>query len=128
MSSQSQALFGTVPKANLLGLFRSGSGEVDVQRTRVFLGLTKAEVATATSVPSTSVRFDDRMPSEVRDRMIEIATICELVAEHFGSSEKAALWFKVSNPLLGDLSPKDMIRAGRFKKLHRFVAEALAGL
>lgn len=60
--------------------------------------------------------------------MIEIATICELVAEHLGSREKAALWFKISNPLLGNISPRDMLRMGRFKKLQRFVVEALSGV
>jgi hypothetical protein len=126
--SQAEALFSTVPKGNVLGLFRSGAGGVDVQRTKRFLGFTKGDIASATNVPGSSIRFDDRMPADVRDRMLEIATICELVAEHFGSAERAALWFKVDNPLLGNLSPRDMIRLGRFRKLHRFVVEALTGL
>ena len=125
--SMAQTLFQTVPKKNLLGLFQSEGG-VDVQRTKAFLEFTKEDIASATNVPGRSVRFDHRMPSEVRDRMIEIATICELVAEHFGSREKAALWFKISNPLLGNLSPRDMLRMGRFKKLYRFVVEALTGV
>jgi hypothetical protein len=120
-------LFQTVPKKNLLGLFHS-EGTVDVRRTKNFLEFTKDDIASATNVPGSSVRFDHRMPSEVRDRMIEIAIICELVAEHFGSAEKAALWFKVSNPLLGNLSPREMLRMGRFKKLHRFIVEALTGV
>jgi hypothetical protein len=121
------SLFQTVPKGNLLGLLQSGGG-VDVQRTKKFLEFTKDDIASATNVPGSSVRFDQRMPSEVRDRMIEIATICELVAEHFGSAEKASLWFKLSNPLLGNLSPREMLRMGRFKKLHRFIVEALTGV
>jgi hypothetical protein len=124
---ESAALFQTVPKKNLLGLLQAKGG-VDVQGTRDFLEFTAKDIASATKVPGSSVRFDDRMPSEVRDRMVEIATICELVAEHFGSREKAALWFKISNPLLGNMSPRDMLRMGRFKKLHRFIVEALTGL
>jgi uncharacterized protein (DUF2384 family) len=122
-----QALFQTVPKKNILGLFEP-AGTVSVQRTKEFLKFTKEDIASATNVPGSSVRFDHRMPSEVRDRMVEIATICELVAEHFGSGEKAALWFKISNPLLGSRSPRDMLRMGRFKKLHRFIVEALMGV
>lgn len=125
--SVAQSLFQTVPKKNLLGLFQA-EGRIDVQRTKDFLEFTKEDIASATNVPGSSVRFDDRMPSPVRDRMIEIATICELVAEHFGSREKAALWFKISNPLLGNLSPRDMLRMGRFKKLHRFIVEAVTGV
>jgi hypothetical protein len=94
----------------------------------IFLEFTKDDIASAASVPGSSVRFDHRMPTEVRDRMIEIATICELVAEHLGSREKAALWFKISNPLLGNISPRDMLRMGRFKKLQRFIVEALSGV
>jgi hypothetical protein len=123
-----QSIFQTVPKKNLLGLLGPGVDDVDVLGTKDFLGFTKEDIASATNVPGSSVRFDDRMPSEVRDRMIEIATICELVAEHFGDRAKAALWFKVANPLLGNLSPRDMIRLGRFRKLHRFVVEALTGI
>ena len=120
------ALFKTIPRKSLLGLLQP-NGTVDVLATRDFLGFSKEEVASATNVPGGSVRFDERMPAEVRDRMLEIAIICELVAEHFGGAEKAALWFKVDNPLLGNMSPRDMIRLGRFKKLHRFVLEALTG-
>jgi hypothetical protein len=122
-----QALFQTVPKKSLLGLLQP-TGSVDIQRTKNFLGFTKDDIASAAKVPGSSVRFDDRMPADVRDRMIEIAVICELVAEHFGSAEKAALWFKLANPLLGNQSPRDMLRMGRFKKLHRFIVEALAGV
>jgi hypothetical protein len=35
------------------------------------------------------------------------------------------LWFKTKNPLLGSISPRDMIRYGRYEKLRRFVMEAL---
>jgi hypothetical protein len=127
MPGHTEAIFQTVPKDNLLGLLLSG-GRVDVQGTKDFLEFTKDDIASATSVPGSSVRFDHRMPTEVRDRMIEIATICELVAEHLGSREKAALWFKISNPLLGNISPRDMLRMGRFKKLQRFIVEALSGV
>jgi hypothetical protein len=126
MSSEARALFKTVPKKNLLGLLGS-PGDVDVQATKDFLGFTKEELASATNVPTSSVRYD-RIPGELKERVLEIATICELVAEFFGSREKTALWFKVDNPLLGNVSPRDMIRLGRFKKLHRFVVEALVGL
>jgi hypothetical protein len=35
------------------------------------------------------------------------------------------LWFKVPNPLLGDVAPRDMIRFGRYKKLLKFIQSAL---
>jgi hypothetical protein len=50
----------------------------------------------------------------------------ELVAQFFdGDAAKTALWFKTPNPLLGNLSPRDMIRYGRYDRLRRFVLDAL---
>src|SRR4051812_47958171 len=107
-----ESLFDTVPKSNFLGLF--GGGEPDLRKTATFLDFKKDDVASATNVPVQSVRFDNRIPAEVRERFTEIAAICELVAQHFqGDIEKTALWFKVTNPLLGNLSPRDQIRLGR---------------
>jgi hypothetical protein len=49
-----------------------------------------------------------------------------LVAQFFGGdAAKTALWFKTKNPLLGDISPRDMIRYGRYEKLRRFIMNAL---
>ena len=43
-----------------------------------------------------------------------------------GDVAKTALWFRLPNPLLGDVSPRDMIRYGRYARLQEFVVEALA--
>jgi hypothetical protein len=118
-----ESLFDTVPKSNFLGLF--GGGEPDLRKTATFLDFKKDDVASATNVPVQSVRFDNRIPAEVRERFTEIAAICELVAQHFqGDIEKTALWFKVTNPLLGNLSPRDQIRLGRYRKVLKFVLQA----
>ncbi len=37
------------------------------------------------------------------------------------------LTFQVKNPALGGISPRDMIRFGRYQKLEKFVQNALAG-
>jgi len=34
-------------------------------------------------------------------------------------------WFKARNPLLGDVSPRDMIRLGRYEKLRKFIISAM---
>ena len=57
----------------------------------------------------------------------ELEQLCEQVVEFFeGDVAKAALWFRLPNLLLGDISPRDMIRYGRYAKLQAFVVEALA--
>jgi len=57
----------------------------------------------------------------------ELEQLCEKVLGFFGGDvAKTALWFRLPNPLLGDLSPRDMIRYGRYARLQEFVVEALA--
>lgn len=123
MESLGDSLFGTVPQSNFLGLF--GEGEPNLRKTAEFLKFRKDDVASATNVPVQTVRFDKRIPAEVRERLTEIAAICELVAQHFqGDIKKTELWFKVANPLLGNLSPRDQIRLGRYRKVLKFVQQA----
>jgi hypothetical protein len=58
--------------------------------------------------------------------MTEIAVICALLAQFFqGNVTKTYLWFQTENPLLGNISPRDMVRYGRHKKLRRIVMDAL---
>ena len=120
----SRTLFATVPDKDYLGFWAdrtlNARGVVD------FLNLDKRDVATLAGVAPASVRFDQKIPKEVLDRLQEIANICGLVAQFFvGDVAKTALWFKTVNPLLGNISPRDMIRYGRYQKLLRFVMEAL---
>jgi hypothetical protein len=66
------------------------------------------------------------MPLAVRERMEEIASVMNMVAQTFqGDEDKTVAWFKARNPLLGDISPRDMIRLGRYERLRRFIINAL---
>jgi hypothetical protein len=74
-------------------------------------------VAKLSGVAPASVRFDQKIPKEVLDRLQEIANICGLVAQFLvGNVVKTALWFKTVNPLLGNITPRDMIRYGRVRE------------
>lgn len=98
----------------------------DAKKTAQFLSLKKADVARIASVSETSVRWDDNNPEAVRTRMEEIAAIINLVAKRFaGDQDKTAAWFRASNPLLGEISPRDMIRLGRHDRLRRFILQAM---
>jgi hypothetical protein len=73
-----------------------------------------------------SVRFDGAMPEPLRERMQEIAITINLVAKVFeGNADKTIAWFQTRNPLLGDISPRDMIRLGRFERLRKFIMQAM---
>lgn len=95
------------------------------QRVAELLELTKADVSRLAAVPVSSVRYDAEIPAQVRERLEEIASTIDLVAKAFdGDPDKALMWFRTRNPLLGDLSPKDMIRLGRHERLRTFIVNA----
>ena len=121
----SHTIFNTVPTHDYLGLLNEdGSSKKVVD----FLKFTKEDVAKATGLPKASIRYDERIPAELIQRLQEIGIICELVADYFkGDLRKTALWFQIKNPALGNISPRDMIRYGRYQKLVKFVQNALEG-
>ncbi len=117
-------LFNTVPDHDYLGLLKDNAPKKIIK----FLDLSKEEVAKATGLPESSIRYDERIPKELYRRLLEIGVICDLVADYFeGDLKKTALWFKIRNPALGNLSPRDMILYGRYQKLVKFIQNALAG-
>lgn len=117
------ALFETVPKDDPLLLFPGG--DTDYQRVVKLLDFKKRDVAKASQVSLQSVRYDQKMPKELEERVQEWAVALSLVAQYFKNEHKTVLWFKTQNPLLGNITPRDMIRIGRFKKLQRFILNAL---
>jgi uncharacterized protein (DUF2384 family) len=119
------ALFDTIPKKDYLGLF-PGDG-TDFQRVVKLLDFGKNDVARASNISVQAVRYDPpRMPKELQERIIEWGVALNLVAQFFKDERKTVLWFRTPNPLLGDVSPRDMIKIGRFRKLRRFIQNALA--
>jgi hypothetical protein len=121
---QHARLFSTVPERDYLGFWANQT--LQAKSVADFLNLDRHEVARIADVSGASVRWDHKIPQEVVERLTEIAVVCSLVAQFFaGDAVKTALWFKTKNPLLGNLTPRDMIRFGRYDKLRRFVMEAL---
>ena len=123
MAAIQSALFNTVPELDIGKFFKNG--KVDGQKVVEFLKYKKEDVAVASGVPVSSVRYDSKMPVDLQERMIEWATAINLVGSHFKDLNKTMLWFQVPNPLLGGLAPRDLIRVGRFKKLLKFIQTAL---
>jgi hypothetical protein len=121
----SSGLFETIPRQDYLGLF-SEQG-TDYQKIVGLLDFQKRDVARASNISVHSVRYDPpKMPKELEERLDEWATALNLVAQFFRDEHKTVLWFKTANPLLGDMTPRDMIRVGRFRKLLRFIQNALS--
>jgi hypothetical protein len=113
------APFDSVPP-DLMG-FGLGSS-FDAKSVQSFLSLKEEDVSRIADVSPKSVRFDDAMPVPIRERLQEIANTINLVARFFGGdADKTGTWFKTRNPLLGDISPRDMICLGRFQRLRKFI-------
>jgi predicted nucleotidyltransferase len=117
------SLFDTVPPDSMgFGLGASFSGK----SVQSFLGLKKEDVSRLADVSPKSVRFDDAMPEPVRECLQEMAVAINWVAKVFGGDvDKTVAWFQTRNPLLGDISPRDMIRLGRFERLRKFILVSL---
>jgi hypothetical protein len=116
-------LFGTVSAKDYLGFRHNDS--LDYASVVNFLDFKKEDVSKIANVAKKSVRYDERIPQQVKEYLEQIANICQLVAEFFhGDYPKTALWFKTPNPSLGMITPRDMIRIGRYKKLMQFIIDA----
>lgn len=116
-------IFSNMPDTDRLGFF--ANGKTDYQKVIETMGFKREDISRATGHSLASIRFDDRIPQELQDRIAEWANLYSLVAEHFKDAAKAVLWFKVPNPLLGNITPRDMIRFGRYKKLLKFIQNSL---
>jgi hypothetical protein len=123
VAQTSSALFGSVPKKDVFHLFNGV--QPDGKKVADFLNYRKEDISVATGVPIGSVRYDNKMPEVLRQRLIEWATAINLVGGFFNDQNKTILWFQVPNPLLGNIAPRDMIRIGRFDKLLKFIQTAL---
>lgn len=123
MTTVSEDIFGTVARRDHLSLFEDDTP--NYEEVVELLEFKKEDVSKAAGVSLSSVRYDDKIPAQLRERMREWANLLNLVAEHFrGDNSKTTLWFTVPNPLLGNISPRDMIRYGRYKKLLKFIVNA----
>ena len=112
-----------IANEDLLHLYRDG--RPDYKRIAELTKLSKTDLGKIAQVAKSSVRFDAHIPEPVAERLREIANIANLVAEFFaGDAQKVALWFEIANPMLGDISPRTMIRLGKYKRLLGFVLQA----
>lgn len=126
MSLSNFNLFSTVPVSDPLSFNEHGT--VNYRNVVNALDFGHKDVSLATGVPIQSIRYDDRIPIVLRQRIIEWATLLTLVAEHFGGdADKTNRWFTLPNPLLGNVAPRDMIRIGNYENLYKYVMNALSG-
>jgi hypothetical protein len=100
-------------------------GALNYQKVRAFTGFDVRDIARMTGAAKSSVRFDSKAPREVREHLENIANICNLVFQFFQDEVKTKLWLRTPNPMLGNLSPRTMLRLGRSTRLLQFVNQAM---
>lgn len=123
MAPAARQLFANVRQSDPLKFWANHG--LDYHKVSEFLDLDTNALSKLGNVSKNTVRLDDRIPRDLRQRLEQIANICTLVAEYFnGDAARTALWFHTINPMLGDVSPRDMIRLGRYKRLLKFITEA----
>lgn len=72
-------------------------------------------------------RFKDIVDNPDIENYIKYHKIIRaLVLTFFSDETKTDKWFATDNPMLGDISPRDMIKVGRGEKLMKFVQDSLA--
>jgi len=124
MTLSQPSLFRTSPQ-DYFHLFDKNTF-VDGEKVVKLLKYKKEDVSVATNIPLSSIRYEEKkMPIELKERLTQWATALNLVAGFFHDQNKTIIWFFMPNPLLGGMTPRDMIRVGRFKKLLNFIQTAL---
>ena len=127
MKNFAKDLYGTVPPSRHMPFY--DGEETDLSKVSRFFDLSKDNLKDITGLPKKQLKFQNpKIPKPLKEYIIEIASICELVANNFnGDIEKTALWFRLENPLLGNVSPNFMIKSSLHKELKRFVLDAMDG-
>ncbi len=121
---QLNKVFTNLPK-DPFDLFQKGNN-IKGERIVKILQYKKKEFYQASGVKLSLIRYDKKMPKELKERMIEWATALNLVADFFQDNDKTIRWFFTPNPCLGEQTPRNMIRIGRAKQLMRFIRNALS--
>src|ERR1700730_8263111 len=116
-------LFKTVSTRDSLEFWQGNS--LNYQKVRDFTGFDVRDIARMTGAAKSSVRFDAKAPKEVREHLENIANICNLVYQFFQNDVKTKLSLQRPNPMLGNVSPRDMLRFGRYARLLRFINQAM---
>ncbi len=89
----------------------------------------KEKISQIIGISKNSVRYDRKMPREVKEFLHDTVTIFHLVYIHFDYNfEKTKLWFELPNPMIGEnITPQQMIYIGRQQKLLQIVFAATQG-
>ncbi|NZD59357.1 hypothetical protein HZU83_22010 [Sphaerotilus montanus] len=120
---RSNDLFKSVPD----DYFKFGHGaDFKPKEVANTLDFKREELSKIVNISVKSVRWDENIPYKLKERLEEIASTINTVANIFnGDINKTTTWFKTNNPMLGGVSPRDMIRFGKYEKLRKFIISSI---
>lgn len=119
-------IFSNIPEGDLFGI--KSNNHFNYQEAAKFLGMNKKEVAKAAGLSESSIRYDERMPTDLKDFFMELISVLSIVSSQLKQDkEKTRLWFNMPNPMLGGVSPLQMILLGKHKKLMKFIQRSING-
>lgn len=119
-------LFSNVPQGDLFGINKDNN--INYHEAAKFLGMSKKAVAKAAGIAAASVRYDARMSTDLKEFFLELISVVSIVSAQFSQDkEKTRLWFSMPNPLLGGVTPINMIMLGKHKKLLKFIQRSISG-
>lgn len=116
------SIAASMPK-NRLGLF-DNNGNVLIEPTLTFLEMSRNQLAKALGLTPDQLR-PDRIGPKTQEKVGELASALEFVAESFGGdTDKASFWIKTPNMQFGGTSPRNLILRGRYKRVLQFILSA----
>lgn len=78
------------------------------------------------------MQMDSKLPlkheSKANPKNITYQQVLKEIIEFFNyDKDKALVWYMTKNPLLGDISPFEMVKIGKGQKLMKFIRSQLDG-
>jgi hypothetical protein len=65
--------------------------------------------------------------AEVISEFMDIGALIDSVEKFFdGDTVKTMLWFNTKNPMLGDMTPIELIQLGKYQKVKEFIVSSLS--
>lgn len=125
MTNQAQGDLFEASPPDYFGLFNA-SGTANAKKIAQLLNYRRQDISIAADTPLSRVRLEpNKIPRELLERVAEWGLALNSVGNFFKDVKRTVLWFQTPNPMLGNISPREMIRMGRFKKLWIFIQTAL---
>lgn len=114
-------LFKTVAQQDYIGISKAG-----IKAVIEFLNLDEYDISKTCGLSKKRTTQTSRLPRHAQETLEEIGDTINITTSFYeGDLSKTAMWFRTPNPMLNDLTPRDMVRFGMHEKLRKFIIDAV---